>query len=70
MRARTLEEGRNADDDLNRVAEGRVQQTGERLAEFEGELLGRGAEELDEEINEDGHGVVPFGVDRCEHFER
>ena len=35
-----------------------------------GQLVQAGAEELDEEINEDGHGVVPFGVDRCEHFER
>lgn len=45
---RTLEERRNSDDDLDGIAEGRVEQPGECLAQLERELICRGAEQLDE----------------------
>jgi hypothetical protein len=44
----TTEERRHADNDLDRVPERRVQEAAKRLAKFDGELLGRLAEELRE----------------------
>ncbi len=48
---RTLEERRNSDDDLDCIAEGRVEQPRECLSQLERELICRGAEQLDEQVN-------------------
>ncbi len=43
---RTLEKGGNADDDFNRIPKGGIEETGEGLAKFEGELFCSGAKHL------------------------